>query len=166
MKNTIQIVGATGEGDTLIGAFDNALAGIGIENYNLIKLSSVVPHGVTVQVLNDFKEVQLEGKWGDKLYVVMAVQYATEKGEEAHAGIGWAFNQEDTKQGLFVEHEGTSHDYVSRSIDDSLNNLFETRGMSMVNAGKKITSAICTDRPICAMTVAIYESEGWKNLSI
>jgi len=38
----------TGEGPTPLAAFDKALLAAGVENYNLIRLSSVIPPGAEI----------------------------------------------------------------------------------------------------------------------
>ena len=42
----IQITSTIGVGNTALGAFDNALYKTGVANYNLLRLSSVIPYGV------------------------------------------------------------------------------------------------------------------------
>ena len=44
----IEVVAGTGEAGTALGAFDAALGAAGIGDYNLVRLSSVVPPGATV----------------------------------------------------------------------------------------------------------------------
>ncbi|HTO01714.1 MAG TPA: pyruvoyl-dependent arginine decarboxylase, partial [Microthrixaceae bacterium] len=40
---TINVSGSVGHGPTSLSAFDSALAGAGVSNFNLIRLSSVIP---------------------------------------------------------------------------------------------------------------------------
>ena len=161
-KKTVKVISSVGEGDTLIGAFDRALFNAGVHNYNLIRLSSVIPEGVTV-IKADCKE-KPAGKWGDKLYVVMAIQFATTDGEEAHSGIGWAYDKNNPEHGLFVEHEGTSLAFVEKSIKSSLNNLFETRGLEIGEINSKTSSIVCKGKPVCAFTVAMFEDQAWDKV--
>src|SRR5690606_8611394 len=44
----IGVVGATGTGPTSLAAFDDALRAVGVANFNLIRLSSVIPPGSRV----------------------------------------------------------------------------------------------------------------------
>lgn len=151
---------AVGVGNTPLSAFDNALYETGVANCNLIRLSSVIPVGSKVEVREPYLPKTL---WGDKLYVVYAAQYATAIGEGAYAGIGWAMDSEGN--GLFVEHEGTSEDYVKASITQSLTDLFETRGMDMGRINYTVAGGQCEGKPICAFVVAVFESESWQNES-
>ncbi len=82
----IHVTSGTGEGDTDIAAFDKALWDAGIANYNIIKLSSMIPEGSDVVV----EKPEMNNKeHGHKLYVVIAEAYQTEKGKKAIAGLGW-----------------------------------------------------------------------------
>ena len=161
-EKIIRVVKSTGIGNNSLGAFDNALFNAGVHNYNLIRLSSVVPEEYTV-VKSDGKALT-DGKWGDKLYVVMAIQHADKPGEEAHAGIGWAYDINNSEQGLFVEHEGTSLEYVETAIRTSLKDLFESRGLEMGEIDMITSSIKCEDKPVVAFCVSAFEAQGWNNL--
>src|SRR5690606_13394647 len=100
--------------------------------------------------------------WGDRLYVVMAEIRVDVPGDQAWAGIGWVQDKENGK-GLFVEHEGYSEEEVRQDIQNSLNALMETRGIDFGPIQMKVIGGVCKDLPICAMTVAVYQSSDWDN---
>ena len=83
----IQVASGTGKGHTKLAAFDSALIHIGLANYNLIRLSSIIPprSKITVKTPVEYQP----GNWGDKLYVVMADMRVDTPNVEAWAGIGW-----------------------------------------------------------------------------
>lgn len=160
----IHVTHSVGRGPTKLSAFDDALLSAGVANYNLIRLSSVIPPKSKIiehrGVINENF-----GKWGDKLYVVMADQRVDIPNEEAWAGIGW-IQDGKTGKGLFVEHEGHSKNTVERDIRDSLNKLVE--GRKDVNFGEinvLLSGATCNGEPVCALAVAVYKSSGWTNYS-
>src|SRR5205085_9575333 len=64
----------TGEGPTPLAAFDKALLAAGVENYNLIRLSSVIPPGAGIERR---RFVSPRDEDGRRLYGLMAVQRAT-----------------------------------------------------------------------------------------
>jgi len=158
----IKLAKGTGYGSTKLSAFDAALSDAGIENYNLIYLSSVIPPDSTV-IQHDEKVDSLGGEWGDRLYVVMAQKREDQVAGEAWAGIGWV--QDDvTGKGLFVEHTGSSKDEVKTKITLSLEDLLETRGISNMGEIKmQINGAVCEDQPVCAMVIAAYETASWTS---
>src|SRR3989304_6209352 len=90
-----------GEGATKLAAFDAALWDAGIANYNLIKLSSVIP--------DDAEIVHRKLDWnnqqhGYKLYCVMAQSATDVIGRKGSAGLGGA--QVENGRGGFFGHHG------------------------------------------------------------
>lgn len=155
----IYLTKGTGDGPTTLAAFDSALFDAGIANYNLLRLSSVIPPGTVIMRPKDH-EMPTTGEWGDRLYVVMAEMRTAEIGIEVWAGIGWVVEKE-TGKGLFVEHEGTNRDKVTRDIQHSLEALMQTRSVDFGEIHMELNGAMCEDEPVCAMVVAVYKSESW-----
>ena len=85
----ITIAASTGESLTKLSAFDAALFNAGIANYNLLRLSSVIPPETSILHVDATVGHSAKGNWGDKLYVVMAEMRQDIIGSEAWAGIGW-----------------------------------------------------------------------------
>jgi arginine decarboxylase len=156
----INLATGVGTGPTELAAFDAALNDAGVANYNLICLSSVLPPGSEVTV-HQSKLTNLPGDWGDRLYIVMAEQRVSNPGDEAWAGIGWV-QDAVTEKGLFVEHEGTSEKQVRWDIEHSLDALMKIRGIDFGKTHMVVRGAQCTDAPLCAMVVAVYESASWE----
>lgn len=155
----IHITHGEGEGKTDISAFDAALIKAGIANYNLIYLSSVVPAGSKRVKIRKFKTPEKE--YGNKLYIVMARSDQDIFGREAWAGLGWIQDKEG--RGLFVEHKAENEAAVIRLIKSSLEDMRKSR---KYNYGKinHVTAGIkCKNKPVCALVVAVYQSEDWKN---
>jgi arginine decarboxylase len=151
----IPVVRGTGAGTTTVGAFDAALNDAGIANRNLIGLSSVIPDGAVVTPIGRH---DVPGGWGDRLYVVLAQQYATKPGQEAWAGIGWGH---DGPQGLFVHGEGESEAGVKQHLEESLDDLARNRRITLYLRDHVITGTVCADRPVCAVAAAVFTAEGW-----
>lgn len=155
----IYLTKGSGVGPTTLSAFDSALYDAGIANYNLLRLSSVIPPSTNI-IRPEHRQVPIEGEWGDRLYVVMAEYRTAEIGVEAWAGVGWVVEKE-SKKGLFVEHEGTNRDKVVRDIQHSLEALMRTRGVDFGEIHMELNGAMCEDEPVCAMVVAVYKAESW-----
>jgi arginine decarboxylase len=160
----INIATGIGSGPTKLSAFDAALNHAGVANYNLIRLSSVIPPKSEINVIetkstkNEIKD--LPGDWGDRLYIVMAEYRVDTPNAEAWAGIGWVQDTE-TGKGLFVEHEGGSEKTVRKDINDSLNALMATRNVNFGPIQMVVSGVTCTHLPVCALVLAVYQSSSW-----
>lgn len=154
----IIITSGKGEGNTKLSAFDNALFDAGIANFNLIKLSSVIPPKSKLKV-KQYDNNGSEG-YGDKLYLVLAEKRETEKGREAWAGIGWV--QAKDGRGLFVEHDGSQQGEVIRLINETLSDMVKYRKDKFGDIHYQVIGARCEDKPICTLVAAVYQSQNWK----
>lgn len=157
----INISKSVGTGPTKLAAFDSALNSAGVANYNLIRLSSVIPPRTDI-VQADKPLDNLPGAWGDRLYVVMAEIRVDKPNEQAWAGIGWV-QDADTRQGLFVEHEGYSEGEVRSDIEQSLTALMATRGIDYGQIRMEVVGGVCSGQPVCAVVVAVYQASDWLN---
>ena len=152
----IYITYGTGEGLTELSAFDKALFDAGIGNYNLIKLSSVIPENSQIVV----KKISWNQKeQGYKLYVILSECIETTIGKEAWVGLGWI--QDETGKGLFIEIKGLSKEEVKKLIDDSLKNMQEYRPERYGKINYKLVGIKCEGKPVCAVVAAVFKSEGW-----
>jgi arginine decarboxylase len=152
----IKITYGTGEASTKLASFDRALFDAGIANYNLIKLSSVIPEGAEVSVEKiDWNQKE----HGYKLYVILSECIETIIGKEAWAGLGWI--QDKTGKGLFVEIKGYSAKEVKKLIDNSLKNMEKYRPEKYGKINYKIVGIKCEGKPVCAVVAAVFRSEGW-----
>ncbi len=161
----IQIVTSTGEGKTLLSAFDNALQNAGVSNYNLIVLSSIIPPESTIVRKKSY--VTPPQEFGHRLYVVRAEMRSNETGKFIAAGVGWYLL--DDGRGFFVEHElvgdtkvAVEYDIENR-IRNSLSDMCAFRHIRFVK--EKVQTAIAIKQvdgqPACALAVAVYRSEPW-----
>ncbi len=144
-----------GKASTELAAFHNALKDAGIEMFNIIKLSSVIPANATVivdenkQLINQLKK---NAKVGDKLYAVIAEK----AGNKVAAGLGWSITDNG---GIFVEHVGKNKQEVEMLIRKSLSDIgLNNVQMKIVEAATQSESEIA-----CAVVCAVYAIGGWDN---
>lgn len=158
---TIRISRGAGTGRTRLSAFDAALSDAGVANFNLVRLSSVIP--VSSDIVAVTGSEQLIGAHGDRLYCVYADSYTSTPGEEAWAGVAWSHHRDGSGAGLFVEHHGLSRTDVSMELAYSLEDLSAVRGGAYAPGGSVLSSATCVDHPVCAVVIATYSTEGWQD---
>jgi len=157
----ISVGSGVGIGTTELAAFDSALGQIGIADFNLIPLSSIVPPGATV-ALGHVGEATHGARAGDRLYVVLSEARTSVRGSEVWAGLGWAQSRE-SGQGVFVEHSGTSRREVELLVEQSLSSMAATRpAVTFGDPMLHIVGGTCEALPICAAVVAVYGYESWS----
>ena len=119
----IDIVWGKSEGKTLLSAFDRALLEAGINNFNLIPLSSVIPKNSTVEKV---EKAHMSKKIGDILYVVIASFGCKQSNTIISAGLGWIQTEQG---GLFIESTGEfSQEDCEEEIRVGLTEMLESRG--------------------------------------
>lgn len=155
----ISITHGTGKGPTPVAAFDAALTEAGVANYNLIRLSSIIPGG---SVLRRAKYVTPENEYGHRLYVVMARCAARQPGQMAWAGVGWV-QVPDSGRGLFVEVPGATREQVENDIRASLISMRAGRPQCYGTIEYEVAGITCQDQPVCALVIAVYKSVGWDD---
>jgi arginine decarboxylase len=82
----IYITYGLGEGLTKLAAFDAALFDAGIADYNLIKLTSIIPRNSRV-IIKKWRQNEMEV--GHRLYVVLSYGVQDEFGKTIYVGLGW-----------------------------------------------------------------------------
>jgi arginine decarboxylase len=154
----IFVTWGTGEGKTEMAAFDSALWDAGIANYNLIKLSSVIPKNADV-ILKKLDNNQKEH--GHKLYVVTAESHQDRIGRKAVAGLGWVKANHTKGRGIFVERGGEDRKKVNNFIRKTIASITSHRPEEHGRIETKFSERVCTKDVACAVVVAVYKSEGW-----
>lgn len=149
-----------GTGPTHLAAFDAALRHAGVADRNLIRLSSIIPPGATVEQPD--APGPCPGGWGDRLYVVLAEERVERPHEEAWAGIAWR-QDPATGEGLFVEHEGHSEHQVRADLVSSLEAITAGRpGREWGPPDMAMVGVTCEEEPVCALAVACFQDDPWR----
>lgn len=119
----IEIIWGSGDATTRLSAFDKALFDANINNYNLIRLSSIIPSEVEIKKMGTFDRNSTT--IGKTLYVVMASIISTERGSTISAGLGWVLSDEG---GLFIEPRGVyPKDECREELETGLQEMMEYR---------------------------------------
>jgi arginine decarboxylase len=154
----IQIATGTGAGPTPLAAFDAALLDAGVANYNLLCLSSVIP---PASVIRRGTYATPERDYGDRLYVVMARHQTETPGATAWAGLGWT-QEPATGRGLFVELHGDDRARIEADVKATLDSMVASRPLRYGEIESAIVGAQCHGDPVCALAIAVYESQPWQ----
>jgi arginine decarboxylase len=156
----IVITGGVGRAPTPLAAFDAALQAAGVADFNLVRLSSLIPPGSHVD--DALQPPAMAGRWGDRLYVVYAEHRVRIPGERACAALGWV--QDDSGAGMLVEHHGHDETEVEIAVGATLSDLAARRpGRCFGPVHSRVTSIRCTDEPVAAVVVATFAAEGWES---
>ncbi|WP_375424172.1 pyruvoyl-dependent arginine decarboxylase [uncultured Friedmanniella sp.] len=148
-----------GHGPTTLAAFDAALLSAGVADFNLLRLSSVIPPGARVEVVTP--DGQIRGEHGDLLYCVYACATADRPGTHAWAGIAWALRPDGSGAGLFVEHQADSRTGLEAALSATLGAMVTSRPEAYQESGRVLADVRCTDLPAAAVVVASYRTVGW-----
>lgn len=163
----IIVMAGVGEGRTELSAFDAALWQCGVQDYNHIALSSVIPPRSHVVLCPRYRPP--ENEYGHRLYVVKAEMRSPDEGSVIAAGLGWW--QWGDGRGVFVEHElcrrGRSVTEVEAELEGqitrSLGDLAYLRGVPFASerAGMQMVSTTVGSTPACALVLAVFEAAEW-----
>ena len=125
----IRVVWGTGTGPTAVAAYDAALAGANLHDYNLATLSSVVPPGAAVEVVGSAPEL---GPVGGRLWTVQARTTVAGPGRAA-AALGWATGPE----GGVLYEAGDAEDAAAAEgrVREGLDAARELRGRELPESG-------------------------------
>lgn len=122
-----------GRGISQVNAFDNALLDAGIANYNLIRVSSIVPPKAKIFYLKDLKSKSISLPLGSLLPVVYAACFSQKKGERISAVLSLGIpKKQDYKKinGLIFEFSSNlEEDQAKEQCEKMLEQGFEQRGV-------------------------------------
>lgn len=163
----ITVTSGSGRGKTAMAAFDDALNQAGIANYNLIKLSSIIPP--QTDIILDKYQSELPDEYGNRLYTVLAEMRTDEPNKTVGAGIGWY--QWGDNRGVFVENhqimDGLDKKEMEKRVKENLEqtvlDLCEFRSIPMERSAIKTLIRVgeAKNEPTSVLVAAVYKSESW-----
>jgi arginine decarboxylase len=158
--DTIRVLGGRGTGPTELASYDAALASVNLHDYNLVRVSSVVPAGTSVEPIGTAPDL---GSAGNRLTVVEA-RATLGPGDPgpACAAVGWALPREGA--GVLYEGSGTDPAVTRREVREGLRaarDLRADRDWAGGETGLELTTAEShPERYVTAIVLAAFgESE-------
>ncbi|MCF2166238.1 pyruvoyl-dependent arginine decarboxylase [Halobacterium salinarum] len=148
----IRIAWGSGVAPTEMAAYDAALADANVHNYNLIRVSSVIPADATVSAVDTAPDL---GPAGNTLTVVEARGQTAGPGQ-ASAGLAWA--PRDGAPGLFYEAaDETTPDDVADRVTTGITAGMEVRDWDDVEPSVR-TETVTADagEHAAAVVIAAY----------
>lgn len=128
--NKFYICSSVGAGTSILNSFDNALFNSGIANYNLLKVSSILPPYCAREKVVDMAE-------GSLLYTAYASKCTREKDEIISAAIAVGLPDDSEKIGVIMEFSGNC------SMDKAKNKVSAMVVEAMKNRRIKIKELLC-----------------------
>ncbi|MFC3959745.1 pyruvoyl-dependent arginine decarboxylase [Halovivax cerinus] len=153
--STIRVVWGSATGPTEMAAYDAALSDAGIENYNLVAVSSVIPADVPVEAVGTAPDL---GPAGERLTVVEGRARAAGP-TSVSAGLGWV-ESVDGGPGLFYEAVGeVGPDDVERRVREGLDAGADLRDWEFGEPTVRVEEASAESGEYAAAVVAAAYGE-------
>jgi arginine decarboxylase len=151
-----------GEDFTKLGAFEQALRSAGIEKFNLVKVSSIIPPNCKIIT----KEEGLKNlKAGSIVFVVLSKIESNKVGSMITASIGAAIPKDKSKYGYLAEYEAfdekeeiaakKAEEMASRMLSTALGVDADDKGIITTN----VTQSIVVGKDgkwCCAIAAAVF----------
>lgn len=146
----IYLCSGIGRGKTLLNAFDDALISAGVGNYNLIKVSSIVPPNIEIVDSIDLKE-------GSILPIAYGYLISNEYGRVISCAVSVAIPKNRQSVGVIMEVSGYFNEEEARKLAyDMAIEAMQRRKIDIDFIEIKSSSAI-VDGPTCVFSgVAIF----------
>jgi arginine decarboxylase len=112
------------EGSTTLNAFDNALLAAGIGNYNLVRVSSIVPP--RARLLPSLPAIG----HGSLVPCVYSVAAGETPGESLCAALGFGISRDD-HHGMIFEHHGSDPAETESTVRQMVHEGFARRGLPL-----------------------------------
>lgn len=148
-----KISAGIGHGKYRITSFDNALCGAGVGNYNLVRLSSILPLG----------SVECD-KVGLPLGSLLPIAYAVQTGNKgvisAAVAIGFPKLVDGEHCGVIMEYEGEcTENEAQRIVENMVREGFEQRGWELDHIVSTSVQAWCADEGYTTVFACVAEWE-------
>lgn len=152
MKKQYKISNGTGVGVTRITSFDKALIEAGVGNYNLVRLSSILPLGS-----EEAEKVNLP--LGSLLPIAYAVYETTKPVRiSAAVAIGFPVDNDDEHCAVIMEYEGEcSQEEAERTVLNMVREGFYARGWELASTKVSSASAVGSDGAYTTVFACVAE---------
>lgn len=154
-KRVILTSGAT-DGINELSAFDNALYSAGIADFNLIKVSSIVPSNVPVSIFNDgVEEVNADGLLVPAVFDVI---YSDIPGETIVSGVAVGIPKDsENKPGIIFSYTSKTNELlVKKTLTEMVNETMNRKGFKLDFIKFSINEIVVENRMTCSLSAAVF----------
>ncbi len=147
------VVAGVGTGSTPLGAFDAALLAAGVGNYNLVRMSSILPPGT--QEVNGCALPE-----GSLIPVAYGSTVQATRGERVTAAIAVAVPENPARIGVIMEYAGELSEEEARALVRAMaEEAMARRGIPVKIVRVRSASARVEDRPTAAFAGVVLVPE-------
>lgn len=152
----IYLTSGVGQGPYPLTAFDRALQSAHCANFNMVRISSILPANCHVAYGKEYKQDWPAG-------TIMPIIYARQDGHEGEiisAGISCAIPTDPGESGMFFEHEGKMpQDQMEKELIDMANMGMSDRGKSRYGIYVESQELLVTEKYGSVAVCAILYSQ-------
>lgn len=156
VPSAVVLTSGTGQGTTEHEAFDKALLNAGIGDFNLIRLSSVLPVGAKVLLREIGQERIDQLTKGSFLPVVYAVAQSDSKGQLISSAIAIGVPKDGQLSGMIFEAIKTAEE--NKAAQEAIlmvQRAMETRGVSEFETIVISSQVLVNDEIACTVSAAV-----------
>jgi len=144
------IVKGVGTGSTFLNAFDKALIDAGVGNFNLVRVSSILPPGV-----RETKRIELPP--GHILPIAYGYAYSAEYGERVTAAISVGIPESPEEVGVIMEYSGDLDEKEARDfVYHMAKEAMENRGIKIKKIVVEVSSTMVEGKTCVFAGVAVW----------
>lgn len=140
--NRYTLVSGVGSGSTKLNAFDNALYNAGVGNYNLIKVSSILPP-------ISKEEIVIGGVDGGILPIAYGSKIENEKGAQIVAAVGVGIPENSEEIGIIMEYSGCENEdqailIVKKMVREAMDNRnIQIKDIKCISSSCRVDENFC-----------------------
>ncbi len=155
LPQKIVLTKGIGQGSTSLNAFDSALLNAGVGNFNLVRVSSIVPPNSKIINLNTDSEDVLPAV-GSIIPTVYSYLISNRPGEKISVVLGIALPKNEKKNGLIFEYSCRgSFGQAKRNCRQMIKEAAELRKMKIKKNFFVGNECIVGERYCCVIALAL-----------
>lgn len=135
MLKNYYITSGSGKSQYKLVAFDKALIEAGISNYNLVRVSSILPASC-------FRRDNIDVEFGSPLHTAYAVAYSDKQGEKIATAVAVGIPKSNSDIGIIMEAVGTSAIETEETAKNMVIEAMDNHGIILDHIEASSTEAV------------------------